>query len=166
MKRTKSVICTLECKRASADITINSLQAYCTCSNSTKWSKFVLLPTYPLLCREINWCNTTYSWILRGVGLRERNSHAYRNDAVGQHPFEYWSCHFTAPQCNGLLRGRAAPYWSRGHPCQVSMNGMSPSLVKEPNAICFAEWVWVLFYLLKIICLTICCRWTYTMSTT
>ena len=60
--------------------------------------------------------------IVWGVGLRERNSHAYRNDAVGQHPFEYWSCRFTAPWCNGLLHDRATPYWSRGHPCQVSMS--------------------------------------------
>ena len=61
-----------------------------------------------------------------GVGLRERNSHAYRNDAVGQHPFEYWSCHFTAPECNGLLHGRATPDWSRGHPCQVSIQFHEP----------------------------------------
>ena len=52
---------------------------------------------------------TTLLCFRGGVGLRERNSHAYRNDAVGQHPFEYWSCHFTAPECNGLLHGRATP---------------------------------------------------------
>ncbi len=59
--------------------------------------------------------NTLIFGIRWGVGLRERNSHAYRNDAVGQHPFEYWSCHFTA----------------RGHPCQVSMRSKLREMCEE-----------------------------------
>ena len=96
----------------------------CNTLSHSSCLKFCLFPLRPRgSCNDIvNLIKyVRFLLIMSGVGLRERNSHAYRNDAVGQHPFEYWSCRFTAPWCNGLLHDRATPCWSRGHPCQVSM---------------------------------------------